>query len=252
MRGEEASVPAEREIMTDLGKWTETELDALLQTAQKLSGAGSRIGFLAKQFMGMPYKAGTLAGSATTAEHLVVNLTGVDCFTFLDYIEAMRRSASYAGFVENLKVVRYRNGAIDFRSRNHFFSDWPAYQPDFIEDITGKIAGDAAITVRKMLNVKAEGSQWIPGIEERSRRVIYLPSERVDEKRLAGLRTGDYIGIYSDRAGLDVIHVGVIVKGPFVSYLRHASSAPDKRRVVDDELLSYLSDKAGVIAYRAK
>lgn len=242
----------EREMMTDLGQWSEKEFDVLLQTAQKLPGAGSRIGFLSKQFMGVPYKAGTLTGSATAVEQLVVNLAGVDCFTYLDYLEAMRRSSSYGEFIENLKAVRYQNGEVDFRSRNHFFSDWPVYQHDFIEDVTGSAGGDAVITVGKMLNVKADGSHWLSGIAPRMRGVVYLPSERLDERIVAGLRTGDYIGIYDDMAGLDVTHVGVIVKGTFVAYLRHASSVPNKLRVVDDELLPFLSDKPGVIVYRAK
>ncbi len=239
-------------VMTDLGGWTESDLDALLQDAQRLPAPGARIGFLSKQFLGVPYRTATLAGSAAENERLVVNISGVDCFTFLDYLEAMRRSASHAEFVENLKNVRYRNGVVDYLARNHFFSDWPEHQPEFISDVTAAVGGDSAVSIEKMLNVKADGSYWLAGIALRRRNVTFIPSERFDTKMLAKLQTGDYIGIYTDLAGLDVAHVGVIVKGPFMFYLRHASSAPGKMRVLDDELAHYLADKPGACVYRAK
>lgn len=238
--------------MINLGKWTEAELDALLSMAQKMPTPGGRIGYLTKQFMGVPYQSRTLIGSNTEPEQLVVNLSAVDCFTLLDYLEAMRRSANTAEFIEHLKQVRYRNGEISYATRNHFFSDWTVYQPDFIEDVTVQIGGDHVGESEKKLNLKADGGCWIPGLQPCIRRISYIPSGHVDARVLAGLRTGDYVGMYADLAGLDVTHVGVVVKGPFVTYLRHASSTAGRMKVLDDDLLDYLSDKAGLIIYRAK
>lgn len=238
--------------MIDLGKWTETELDVLLGTAQKMPAPGGRIGFLTKQFMGVPYRAATLIGSDTEPEQFVVNLSAVDCFTLLDYLEAMRRSETYARFVETLKCVRYRNCAVEYRMRNHFFSDWPAYQPDCIADVTAQIGNAACETVDKVLNAKADGGFWLPGIDSRRRRITYIPADRVDARVLSGLRTGDYAGIYSACEGLDVSHVGIIVKGPFVTYFRHASSAVGRMRVLDDDLAEYIAGKPGLIVYRPK
>lgn len=239
-------------MITNLGRWTEADIDSLLASAQKLPTPGARVGFLSKSFMGLPYVAHTLVGSETESEQLVVNLAGVDCFTLLDYLDAMRQSASYGEFVERLKDVRYRRSAVAFRSRNHFFSDWPAFRADSIEDITALTGGTSVVPVEKVLNLKSDGGRWLQGIEPFPRRITYIPTERLDEMMLAGLRTGDYIGIYSDADGLDVSHVGVLVKGPFMSYLRHASSVPEKMRVLDDELLPYLSGRPGLIIYRPK
>lgn len=239
-------------IMIDFGKWTSAEFDALLGTAQKMPTPGGRIGFLTKQFMGLPYRSHTLIGSETEPEQFVVNLSAVDCFTLLDYLEAMRRSSSSAEFIDALKSVRYRNGEVEYRQRNHFFSDWVACQPEHIMDITAQIGGSEAITVDKVLNVKEDGGFWIPGLEPFHRRITYIPADGIDARVLAELRTGDYAGIYSGRAGLDVSHVGVIVKGPFVTYLRHASSLAERMQVVDDELVKYLPAKTGLVVYRPK
>jgi len=238
--------------IVDLGQWTEKTLDELLRSARRLPGEGGRIGYLSKYFLGIGYQAGTLVGSASVPEQLVISLASLDCFTLLDYLEAMRRSASFADFVEALSCVRYRHCVVDYRHRHHFFSDWTAYQRERIDDITDTVADAAVVVVEKQLNRKADGSAWVPGIEAIVRTVTYLPSEKIDEGVLGMLRTGDYIGVYSEAEGLDVSHVGVVVKGPFVSYLRHASSSPDKKRVLDEELRQYLEGKPGIVVYRAK
>ena len=62
------------------------------------------------------------------------------------------------------------------------------------------------------------------------------------------LRTGDYIGIYSDLSGLDVSHVGIIVKDSLGIKFRHASSVA--RKVVDQDFATYISGKPGIIIIR--
>jgi len=70
--------------------------------------AGERIAFLSDHFHGIPYLENTLVGGANTDEVFVVNLASVDCYTLIDYIEAMRLSSSFEDFVEFLKKIRYR------------------------------------------------------------------------------------------------------------------------------------------------
>jgi hypothetical protein len=64
------------------------------------------------------------------------------------------------------------------------------------------------------------------------------------------LRSGDYVGIYSEHAGLDVSHTGLIVKKSGQVLLRHASSRSNVKRVLDEDLLDYLRDKPGLVVYR--
>lgn len=53
---------------------------------------GNLIDFISKQFLGTPYVANRLIGSQTTPEHLVIDLNALDCFTYIDYVEAFRRA----------------------------------------------------------------------------------------------------------------------------------------------------------------
>ena len=45
----------------------------------------------------------------------------MDCFTYLDYVEALRLSNSYEEFNPKVKDIRYKNGKVSFQNRNHFF-----------------------------------------------------------------------------------------------------------------------------------
>ena len=178
----------------------------------------------------------------------MVDLGGVDCFTFIDYVEAMRISGSFSEFIANLQKIRYREGRVTFENRNHFFTDWREFNVGFVEDATGEIGKSASVKVRKMLNIKKDGTSWVAGIRPVQREMEYIPSGASDGKVLAALRTGDYAGIYTDAPGLDVSHVGIIIKDDGNIYLRHASAR--HKKVVDEDLRNYISGKPGLIILR--
>jgi hypothetical protein len=235
-----------------LGKWTSEKLDAILHESSKINDAGLRIDYLSKQFLGTPYQESTLVGDINTPEVFVINLEGVDCFTLLDYIESMRRSFSLDEFKENLKKVRYRGGEISFKNRNHFFTDWCEFNSNFIYDVTMQIGGKKVRSIMKLLNQRENGSYYLPGIQLKDRLITYLPVDMIDDTILSELRTGDYIGIYSEEQGLDVSHVGIFIKRENDIFLRHASSLTEYRKVVDQDFRDYMADKPGILVFRNK
>jgi len=233
-----------------MGKWTKEKLDILLQGSSSIHDTGKRIDFLSAKFLGTQYTEATLLGHANTHEVFVINLEGVDCFTFIDYIEAMRRSRSFSEFRENLRKIRYRSGDVVYENRNHFFTDWREYNSDLIDDITERIGKGKSAQVKKILNQKDDGACFIPGIPFTERQVVYIPAEKVDDAAMGNLKTGDYIGIYSEKPGLDVSHTGIVIKGAADVFFRHASTK--NMKVVDEDFQKYLSDKPGIIVFRAK
>lgn len=230
------------------GGLSEDTLDGLIREAASLGTPGERIDFISRRFLGTPYRQATLIGDLLTPEVFVINLREMDCLTFLEYVEAMRRSVSFREFQENLLRVRYRSGVPEFMGRNHFFTDWRETEGGFIRDVTQEL-GPAVRTVTKDLNRKADGSPILPGIQPVERTVRYLPSAAV-KGALSQIRTGDYIGIYSAGPGLDVSHTGIAVRMQDGLILRHASSRERYRRVVDEPLVSYLKGKPGIVVLR--
>ena len=110
-----------------LGVFSREQLDRLMRESLRIGDAGKRIDFLSRQFLGIDYAESTLIGDKGSPEVFVINLAGVDCLTFIEYVEAMRHSGSYSDFESNLKRVRYRSGIVAFAKRNHFFTDWKEF-----------------------------------------------------------------------------------------------------------------------------
>jgi len=231
------------------GRWDPHELDRMLAAARGLSGAGRRIEFLSRQFLDVPYKESTLIGAEHTPEMFTINLDAVDCFTYLDYVEAMRRSSNFATFKETLKTVRYRDGTVDYTSRNHFFTDWIESNP-FVRDVTAGVGQEKTRTVRKKLNERGDGTYVVSGIPPANRVVTYIPGRAIDAGIVRRLRNGDYVGIYSPARGLDVSHVGIVIRVRGKVFLRHASSSSAHRMVIQEDFLNYVAGKPGIVVLR--
>ena len=236
--------------VVDLGGWSRGKIEQLLVDAGRIPELGRKIEFISAAFLETPYLADTLIGSAETAEVFVLRLDGVDCFTLLDYVEALRRTSDFDGFKEALRRIRYREGRVYFLSRNHFFSEWGEANSLHLHDVTALVGGENVRRVEKPLNRKKGGALYLPGYPVKKREIAYIPPEAVDETVHARLQSGDYVGIYSTLPGLDVSHVGIVVKKGGKVFLRHASSRSDLRKVVDQELTSYLGGKKGLVVYR--
>lgn len=235
-----------------LGNLTQESLDSILYESSKIDDMGMRIDFLSRHFLETPYQESTLRGDINTPEVFVINLEGIDCFTFLDYVESMRLSSSFREFKENLKKVRYRGGNVSFKNRNHFFTDWSEFNSDLIDDVTEQIGGKKVIRVKKILNEKEDGTLFLQGIQPRERLIHYIPANTLDDLIINALRTGDYIGIYSTEKGLDVSHVGIFIQERDKIYLRHASSLNEYRKVIDQGFKDYIAEKLGIIIFRSR
>jgi len=239
----------EREI---LGEYTAQDLDIFLAQACRIHDTGEKIAFLSKQFLGINYRENTLAGDREKEELFLINFREVDCLTFIESIAALSLSQTFAEFKSMLKTVRYQSGIIAFEKRNHFFTDWAVHNADFFHDITFLIGKSEAVVTEKFMNAKSDETPLIPGIQPFKRRLVYLPTMKVDAHVLKKMRTGDYIGIYSQENGLDVSHVGIFIRGKDSFFLRHASSSEAYRKVVDEDFGTYIYSKPGIIVLRDK
>ena len=229
---------------------SEQILQSLLTVADETEANPSARGeMISRHFLGTPYAAHTLVGSAHVPEQLVVDLAGVDCFTYADYVEAAKRSRTRDEFLTNLTDVRYRDGVVAFVNRKHFFTDWAASAPPVATDVTAALSGNATESA-KVLNRKDSGGEYLPGLPVVSRTVTYIPSDQVDADVVGRLHTGDYLGAYAKDGGLDVTHVGIFVATPDGPVFRNASSLSANEKVVDMPLSDYLQTIPGIVVLR--
>lgn len=222
-----------------------------LHAAVPEADKGQTIDLLSQTFLGTPYVANMLIGSASTPEQLVIDFRGLDCFTYLDYVEALREATTDEQFIENLIQTRYVNGEIDFLHRKHFFSDWAQKEQVLADDITAQLSPNA-VTVVKQLNRKADGETYLPGLPVVERSITYIPSEFVNDRVISQLQTGDYIGIYTKLAGLDVTHTGFFIMTQDGPVLRNASSRKENMQVVDSPFSAYVMNTPGIMVLRPR
>ena len=225
-------------------------LERVLRESAGSEAPGGRITSISSHFLGVPYLANSLIGGPADTEQLVTRLDGFDCFTFLDTVEALRRSTAAGDFPMQMMQVRYRAGVVSFENRRHFFSDWVSAKESPIKDITAMVGQGRERYVQKELNARDGEATWVDGIDVIPRTIIYIPAGELDAVLLDALDSGDYIGVFSPRPGLDVSHTGLIVKTGGAIMFRHASSRAGVERVIDEELMTYMRGKTGLIVYR--
>ncbi|EPS8491667.1 DUF1460 domain-containing protein [Yersinia enterocolitica] len=237
----------------DIDNYTANRITYIIETQVKKTGhshPGEVINKVSAEFLGIPYKADMLIGSPTKHEKLVIDFRGLDCFTYLDYVNSLRKAKDTTDFVQQLTSTRYINSDISYKNRKHFFTDWSHQSPLNAQDVTAKISSHA-VTITKFLNQKKDGSEFIPTLGVVKRNVVYIPTEFINEAVISQLQTGDYIGIYTKIEGLDVTHTGIFIMTPDGPMLRNASSLKKNMKVVDSPFLQYVKDKLGIIVLRA-
>ncbi|MET3589835.1 hypothetical protein ABID23_000922 [Bartonella silvatica] len=241
----------QQSVRVKLDPYTLTTLDILLKKNLKARPheRGKLIGLLSEAFLGTPYRANMLHGSKNISEKLIIDFRGLDCFTYLDYVEALSKSTSQIEFINNVIRTRYIGGNVSFFNRKHFFTDWAYRKYKLATDITAKISPNV-VKVEKYLNKKANGGSYLPGLPIVKRKITYIPSHFIDEKVISHLKTGDFIGIYTKLAGLDVTHVGFFIMTDHDPVLRNASSLKENKKVVDSPFMDYVKKTPGIIVLR--
>ncbi len=197
---------------------------------------------LTEKFLDVEYVSGTLSNPQidTSAEKLIIDFSSLDCFTYIDTIEALKHSIDFEGFREKLIQTRYKDGKVTYHNRNHFFSDW--VENNNIKDITCEVG-----KCKKSMKTLNENFKYLKEIPEVLREIAYIP---VSDINLDLLQNGDYIGIYTPKDDLDVTHTGIIIKKDDKVFIRHASSK--YKKVLDSDLFEYTKNKEGVLIYRSE
>ena len=220
---------------------------------------GDVIAEIGKSFIGTNYLAHGLEKDGS--EHLVINLTGLDCTTFLENTLVLARcikkgDTTFENYQKELQFIRYRKGIIDkYPSRLHYFSDWiyDNVQKGIVEDITKEIGAqkikfkiDFMSTHPESYKQLEENPDFIPVIEKqekeiRCREYFYIPKEELESKA-EQIQNGDLIAITTNVAGLDIGHVGIAVR--MEDNRIHILHAPDigyKVQISDLPLFEYLN-----------
>jgi Protein of unknown function (DUF1460) len=212
------------------GASAEARIGRLIVEARGKGTISQRIDFISGALRGTRYQGDTLIGGPRRSEKFVVRDDAFDCVTFCETVLAAAIAANRSEFDSILQTVRYHNGIVTWRERNHYFFEWCQHNVE--NKICRWVSMDGAVDIEKMVNSQA-------GLSKRrfAMRVIpsavFLASKNKPER-------GDIVGFVSRRPDLDYFHSGFIAfdKAGAV-LLRHASQS--RHRVLDERMDQFVA-----------
>lgn len=158
----------------------------------------------------------------------LVDLTRVDCVTFVEQSVALAITPDYSTMVDTLQDIRYKGGAVDYESRNHFMiTDWIRNNP-FCVDVTRELGVPTQSITRTISRkdffklVKAPGLGETTPDEEVTLPVIPITSAAAVESKLPDTALVVFVGKID---WLFALHCGFYIRDESgEGHLIHASS----------------------------
>jgi len=232
---------------------------------------GDVIAEIGKSFIGTDYEAFGIEKEGK--EKLIVDLTGLDCTTFLENALVFARlikegKDTFNDYLSELTFLRYRNGIIDqYPSRLHYFSDWiyDNEKKGIVKDITKEIGGDPikfdvdfmSTHPESYLHLK-ENPEFISTIKNQekeisSRTYYYIPEDRISSVE-DKIHSGDLLAFTTSVKGLDIGHTGIAVReNDGRIHLLHAPNVGYKVQITEKPLAEYVKSikrHTGIIVLR--
>lgn len=231
--------------------------------------------FYAERLKGIPYTGHTLEVHVEEGERLTVNMSDMDCTTYIENVLALMRATdkgTFAAFCDELRRIRYRDGVLDgYASRNHYFCQWvlSGERQKLVRTIDD---GDAVQCIRidymttnrnlyRGIRTDNKAYRLIDRYEREcddmkvryfSREALRLSDEGKDGGRLRkAIKTGDILGLVTRKKGLDTTHLGIAVWGTDGKlHLLNASSVHKKVVLEPKTLYQYMAPKKLMLGCR--
>ena len=228
-----------------LFEMSDSQIDSLIKLVPaRAIEPRQRLIIFSQQALNTPYRLfclGEGAGSKYDSDPLY-DFTQVDCMTFVEQMLALSISVGFDEMFDNLQRLRYRDGEIDIRTRNHYFhADWLPNNRWLLSDATSEIGSDACKIMTKTIDRRALLLQVGVAEDEltavpppQTLSIYYIPTARLLDvsNRLAG---GEIASIVQSKPGIFAAHIGLIIRRPDGELvLRHASPPSGYNRVVDE------------------
>jgi 3D (Asp-Asp-Asp) domain-containing protein len=225
--------------------WTDVE-EMLANLSAAETDPDRRIQFLSEVGLGSPYLIFCLGEgpSGLIDKDPLLDLARVDCMTFCEQILAMAISRTYQDFFQNLQKIRYRDGIVDFKMRNHYtIADWLPNNAWLLEDATELIGGSLCRPMAKTIdrprffsNMGCADLRGVPPPETKT--VRYIPKEHLLDVQ-EYLRGGEIVSMISHQEGIFSSHMALIAKdSDGGTIFRHASRTAGE--VLDEPFEEYV------------
>jgi hypothetical protein len=236
-------------VSQQISKMNKKEITDLLINLKKDNS--DRIEKLCELSLGTNYKLGPL-GEGIDSEYdrdPLINFKSVDCMTFVEQILALTISKSYEEMYAKLIKIRYRDGMVSFKTRNHYtVADWLPANKWFLDDVTEKTGGDNLSEMTKTIDKKKffENNGFPElGVDEIP---ITLTTKFIPSDQRVDIPSGAVIIFLQNEPGIFSMHMGFVIIKDGEQYLYHASSTI--KMVVKVKLKDFLDKNPEIPGYK--
>ncbi len=250
---------------SEISLMTNHQIDSILtEVSAKNLTVTERMKYYSKLFLDMPYDL-TCAGEGPYALYepmSLVNFDSTNCMVYCEHVLALSISDSWDNFFNNLQQIRYKDGVIGMRTRNHYtMADWLPENSWLLEDVSAKVGGELTTQMtRKISHKKFFEGKGITDLRyvknDRQPTIDYLPFT-VLKKNKHNLKSGDVLSLLF--AKLDNIfsaHMLMYFEKDGEGFMRESSSS--KMTTFDTPISEWIDNYidseryAGVAVMRVK
>lgn len=209
-------------------------IDSLLNTvSQQNLTVTERINLFSERFLGTPYNFNCVGDGpyALMENYPLVNFKETNCMAFCEHVLALSISDSWDNFFNNLQHIRYKNGIIGMRTRNHYtMADWLPENNWLLEDVSAIVGAEYTKSVTRVIShrefLKGKGiSDMRYVLPDREITVYYVPLENLLDIE-GNIKSGDILAlIFANRDDIFSAHMLMVVEKNRGKYIRESSSS---------------------------
>lgn len=210
------------------------EIDqVLIEVSKSDKTITERMSIYSEYFLNMPYNL-TCSGDGPYAlyeQQPLVNFKETNCMVFCEHVLALAISDSWDNFFNNLQQIRYKDGIIGMRSRNHYtIADWLPENSWLLNDVSDQIAGKYTNQITRTISHR----EFFSGkgitdlryvLPDRELTINYVPKDALDkvEKKY---KNGDIIALlFANKTNIFSAHMLMIYIQSDKTIIRESSSS---------------------------
>ena len=193
------------------GDMSAQKIDELIkETSTTQQTVTDKMNILSQYFLGTPY--------ALYEPYPLVNFDSTNCMAYCEHVLALSISDSWDNFFNNLQQIRYKDGMIGMRTRNHYtMGDWLPENNWLLDDVSRKVGGSYTKTVsRTISHAKFFQGKVITDLRhvkpDYEMKIDYIPKEAILDVK-GNLQNGD-IGalIFSNNTDIFSAHMWMLME----------------------------------------
>ncbi len=203
------------------------------QTAEKNLTISEKMNLLSDYFVGTPYNL-TCTGDGPYAlleAWPLVNFKETNCMAFCEHVLALSISDSWDHFFDNLQQIRYRDGLIGMKTRNHYtMADWLPQNNWLLQDVSAKVGGSYTHQVTRTIShrtfFKGKGMTDMRDVlPDRTITLDYVPLEALDKVK-ERVKAGDILALlFANKTNIFSAHMLMIVEKNGQKIIRESSNS---------------------------